>query len=33
MRTFPDVAEKASRVGTPAVETAIRSIEEPAPKK
>lgn len=29
MRTYPDVEEKARRVGTEAVEKAIRSIKEP----
>lgn len=29
MRTYPDVEEKARRVGTPAVEAAIRNIKEP----
>ena len=29
MRTFTDVAEKAARVGTEAVEAAIRKIKEP----
>jgi hypothetical protein len=29
MRVFPDVAEKAARVGTAAVEAAIRKIKEP----
>lgn len=29
MRTFPDIAEKAARVGTEAVEEAIRKIKEP----
>jgi hypothetical protein len=29
MRTFPDIAEKAARVGTEAVEAAIRKIKEP----
>lgn len=29
MRVYPDVAEKASRVGTAAVEAAIRKIKEP----
>ena len=28
MRVFPDVAEKAARVGTAAVESAIRKIQE-----
>lgn len=28
MRTFPDIAEKVARVGTEAVEAAIRKIEE-----
>lgn len=28
MRTYPDVAEKARRVGTEAVEAAIRKIKE-----
>ena len=28
MRVFPDVAEKAARVGTAAVEAAIRKIKE-----
>lgn len=31
MRTFPDIVEKASRVGTEAVEAAIRKIKEPKP--
>ena len=30
MRTYPDVADKAVRVGTKAVEAAIRRIKEPA---
>jgi flagellar motor switch protein FliM len=29
MRTFPDIAEKVARVGTDAVEAAIRKIKEP----
>lgn len=29
IRTFPDVEEKAKRVGTAAVEAAIRKIKEP----
>jgi len=29
MRTYPDVEEKARRVGTEAVEQAIRAIPEP----
>lgn len=29
MRTYPDVEEKARRVGTAAVEAAIRKIKEP----
>jgi flagellar motor switch protein FliM len=29
MRTFPDIAEKVARVGTEAVEAAIRKIKEP----
>jgi hypothetical protein len=29
MRTYPDVEEKARRVGTEAVERAIRAIREP----
>lgn len=29
MRTYRDVEEKAKRVGTPAVEEAIRNIKEP----
>jgi hypothetical protein len=29
MRTFPDIAAKVARVGTEAVEAAIRQIEEP----
>lgn len=29
MRTFPDIAEKVARVGTEAVEAAIRRIKEP----
>ena len=29
MRTYPDVEEKARRVGTEAVENAIRAIKEP----
>ncbi|WP_400189817.1 hypothetical protein [Massilia orientalis] len=29
MRTYPDVEEKARRVGTAAVEQAIRAIKEP----
>lgn len=29
MRTYPDVEEKAKRVGTAAVEAAIRKIKEP----
>jgi len=28
MRTFPDIAEKVARVGTEAVEAAIRKIKE-----
>lgn len=28
MRTFPDIAEKVARVGTEAVEAAIRKIAE-----
>jgi hypothetical protein len=28
MRTYPDIAEKVARVGTEAVEAAIRNIEE-----
>jgi hypothetical protein len=28
MRTFPDIAAKVARVGTEAVEEAIRKIEE-----
>jgi len=31
MRTYQDVADKASRVGTAAVEAAIRRIKEPSP--
>jgi hypothetical protein len=30
MRTYQDVADKAARVGTEALEAAIRRIEEPA---
>lgn len=30
MRTYQDVADKAARVGTAAVEAAIRRIKEPA---
>jgi hypothetical protein len=33
MRTFPDIAEKVARVGTEAVEAAIRQIEEPTEVK
>ncbi len=29
MRTYPDIAQKARRVGTEAVESAIRGIKEP----
>jgi hypothetical protein len=29
MRTFPDIAAKVARVGTEAVEAAIRKIKEP----
>lgn len=29
MRTFPDIAAKAARVGTAEVEEAIRKIKEP----
>lgn len=29
MRTFPDIVEKVARVGTEAVEAAIRNIKEP----
>lgn len=29
MRTFPDIADKVARVGTEAVEEAIRKIKEP----
>jgi len=29
LRVFPDIAEKAARVGTAAVEEAIRKIKEP----
>lgn len=29
MRTYPDIEEKARRVGTEAVEEAIRKIKEP----
>lgn len=29
MRTFPEIAEKVARVGTEAVEAAIRKIKEP----
>jgi hypothetical protein len=31
MRTYQDVADKAARVGTAAVEAAIRRIKEPSP--
>ena len=30
MRTFPDIEAKAKRVGTEAIEAAIRRIKEPA---
>jgi hypothetical protein len=30
MRTYPDVAEKAARLGTEAVEALIRRAKEPA---
>ena len=30
IRTYPDVLDKAGRVGTEAVEAAIRKIKEPA---
>lgn len=33
MRTFPDIAAKVARVGTEAVEAAIRQIEEPKEQK
>lgn len=29
IRTYPDIAEKVARVGTEAVEAAIRKIKEP----
>lgn len=29
MRTYPEIVEKVSRVGTEAVEAAIRKIKEP----
>lgn len=33
MRTYPDIEEKARRVGTEAVEAAIRKIKEPKREK
>ena len=33
MRTFPDIAEKVARVGSEAVEKAIRNIKEPNKEK
>lgn len=31
MRTYPEIVEKVARVGTEAVEAAIRKIKEPKP--
>lgn len=33
MRTYPDVADKAARLGTERIETMIRRAKEPATKE